>query len=87
MAHLVATKGDIFTQRVDLDGLLKDVMQLFRKHTVSIDGIYASLVVSMCVLVGFATSLDPEINLYEVAAPSVMAFALTGDVMGRLFEG
>ena len=87
MAHLVATKGDIFTQRVDLDGLLKDVMQLFRKHAVSIDGIYASLVVSMCVLVGFATSLDPEINLYEVAAPSVMAFALTGDVMGRLFEG
>jgi len=24
--------------------------------------------------------------LFEVAAPSVMAFALTGDVMGRLFE-
>ena len=44
-------------------------------------------VVSMCVLVGFMTSLDPEINLYEVAAPSVIAFALTGDVMGRLFEG
>lgn len=87
MAHLVATKGDIFTQRVDLDGLLKDVMQLFRKHAVSIDGIYASLVVSLCVLVGFATSLDPDINLYEVAAPSVMAFALTGDVIGRLFEG
>ena len=38
MVHLVATKGDIFTQRVDLDGLLKDVMQLFSQHAVSIDG-------------------------------------------------
>ena len=86
MAQLVASKGDIFTQRVDLNELLKEIMQLFRKHSVSIDGIYASLIVSLCVLVGFATSLDPEINLFEVAAPSVMAFALTGNVVGRLFE-
>lgn len=86
MALLVASNGDIFTQRVDLNDLLKEIMQLFRKHSVSIDGIYASLVVSLCVLVGFATSLDPEINLFEVAAPSVMAFALTGNVVGRLFE-
>jgi len=87
MARLVSSQGDVYTQRVDLDGLLKEIMQLFRKHGVSIDGIYASLVVSLCVLVGFATSLDPEINLFEVAAPSVMAFALTGDVVGRLFKG
>ena len=86
MAHLVSIKGDIYKRRVDLDELLKEIMQLFRKHSVSIDGIYASLVVSLCVLVGFATSLDPEINLFEVAAPSVMAFALTGNVVGRLFE-
>lgn len=86
MARLVSEKGDVFSRRVNLDELLKEIMRLFRKHGVSIDGVYASLVVSLCVLVGFATSLDPQVNLFEVAAPSVMAFALTGDVMGRLFE-
>ena len=86
MARLIATRGDVFTQRVDLDALLKDVMRLFRKYTVSIDGIYASLIVSLCVLVGFATSLDPNINLFEVATPAVMAYALTGNVVGRLFD-
>ena len=86
MARLIATRGNVFTQRVDLDALLKDVMRLFRKYTVSIDGIYASLIVSLCVLVGFATSLDPNINLFEVATPAVMAYALTGNVVGRLFD-
>jgi len=86
MALLIATKGDIHTQRVDLDALLKDVMGLFRKYMVSIDGIYASLIVSLCVLVGFAKSLDQNINLFEVATPAVMAYALTGNVVGRLFD-
>jgi len=86
MARLVSEKGDVFSRRVNLDELLKEIMRLFRKHGVSIDGVYASLVVSLCVLVGFATSLDPQVNLFEVAAPSVMAFALIGYVMGRLFE-
>jgi hypothetical protein len=35
-------------------------------HGVSIDAVYASLVVSMCVLVGFASSLDENLNLFEV---------------------
>ena len=86
MGQSIATRGDVFTQRVDLEALLKDVMRLFRKYTVSIDGIYASLIVSLCVLVGFATSLDPNINLFEVATPAVMAYALTGNVVGRLFD-
>ena len=86
MSRLIATRGDVFTQRVDLDALLKDVMRLFRKYSVSVDGVYASLIVSLCVLVGFATSLDPNINLFEVATPAVMAYALTGNVVGRLFD-
>jgi hypothetical protein len=40
---------------IDVDFVLKEVLQLARKHEVSIDSSYAALVVGVCVLVGFAT--------------------------------
>lgn len=52
---------------------------------VSIDSNYAALVIGVCVLVGFATSLDPDVNLMDAAAPCLFAYNLTGRVLGRLY--
>lgn len=52
---------------------------------VSIDSNYAALVIGVCVLVGFATSLDPEVNLMDAAAPCLFAYNVTGHVLGRLY--
>ena len=48
--------------------------------------VYASLVVSLCVLVGFATSLDEHLNLFEVAVAAFLSYSVTGDVVGKLYE-
>jgi aarF domain-containing kinase len=70
---------------IDLDAVLKDVLRLARKHEVCIDSCYASLVITVLVLVGFATSLDPEVNLMDAATPTLLAYTLTGRVIGRLY--
>lgn len=56
-----------------------------RKHGISIQSSYAALVVGVCVIVGFATSLDPGVNLMDAAIPCFHAFSQTGRVMGRLY--
>ncbi len=40
----------------------------------------------VCVLVGFATSLDPGVNLMDAATPALLAYCLTGHVTGRLYS-
>jgi hypothetical protein len=45
---------------IDMDALLKDILRLARKYEVAIDSCFASLLIAVCVLVGFATSLDPQ---------------------------
>ncbi len=52
---------------------------------VQIDSCYAALVVGICVLVGFATSLDPRVNLMDAAAPCLLYYSLTGRMTGRLY--
>jgi hypothetical protein len=47
---------------------MKAVLALARKHGVSIDSCYASLVISVCVLVGFGKALDPAVNLMDAGA-------------------
>lgn len=49
--------------------MLMQVLQLCRKHEVTIDSSYASLVVAVCVLVGFAQSLDPELSIMDATIP------------------
>ncbi|KAF6247246.1 ABC1-domain-containing protein [Scenedesmus sp. NREL 46B-D3] len=79
---------DLFSERcqihsdagIDLDGVMKAVLGLARKWGVSIDSCYASLVISVCVLVGFAQALDPG------ATPGLLAYSLTGKVLGRLYS-
>ena len=51
----------------------------------SVDSNYAALVVGICVIVGFATSLDPSVNLMDAATPCLLYHSLTGRVSGRLY--
>ncbi|KAF6250401.1 ABC1 family-domain-containing protein [Scenedesmus sp. NREL 46B-D3] len=85
---------DLFSERcqihsdagIDLDGVMKAVLGLARKWGVSIDSCYASLVISVCVLVGFAQALDPGVNIMDAATPGLLAYSLTGKVLGRLYS-
>ncbi len=63
---------------------MKDVLRLARRHGVTIDSCYAALVISVCVIVGFAASMDPRVNLVDPAVPAMLMHALTGRVIGRL---
>lgn len=64
---------------------MKSILRLTRAHEVTIDSRYASLVLGVCVLVGFATSLDPNVNIMDAAAPCLFTYALTGRIVGRLY--
>ncbi len=51
MARLFAAHADVYSQQgVDLDSVLQGVLRLARRHEVSIDSCYASLVISVCVI-------------------------------------
>ena len=71
---------------VDLDHVMKAVLALSRKHAVTIDSCYASLVIAVCVLVGFAASLDPQVNILDAAIPCLLFYSLSGRVSGRLYS-
>ncbi|KAG6546582.1 hypothetical protein Mapa_011771 [Marchantia paleacea] len=83
---------DLFNQEcnlerhpIDLNKVLIKVLQLCRKHEVTIDSAYASLVVAVCVLVGFARSLDPELSIMDAAVPCLFLYNLTGRIQGRIY--
>ena len=65
---------------------MKASLRLSRRHGVSIDSCYAALVIGCCVIVGFATGLDPAVNLMDAAAPTFLAHNLTGRLTGRLYS-
>jgi aarF domain-containing kinase len=73
------------SQGVDLDKVMKSILKLARKHEVTIDSSYAALVISVCVIVGFATSLDPQVNVIDAATSCILAWRLTGKIMGKLY--
>lgn len=70
---------------IDLDKIIKSVLALSRKHQVSISSKYAALVIGVCIIVGFATGLDPRVNVMDAATPVLLTYALTGRVMGRMY--
>ena len=61
------------------------MLQLARKHEVTIDAGYAALVIGVCVIVGFATALDPNVNLMDAATPAFLINNLVGRIAGRLY--
>jgi len=70
---------------IDLDSALKSMLRCARKHQMSIDSEYASLALGAVLMVGFAKSLDPRVNLMDAAATTLLTYALTGRVVGRLY--
>ena len=66
--------------------VMKSVLRLAREHEVSIDSSYAALVIGVVVLVGFATSMDPAVNLMDAAAPAFLQHNLLGKISGRLYS-
>ncbi|GMH32943.1 hypothetical protein BSKO_00777 [Bryopsis sp. KO-2023] len=70
---------------IDLDKVIKSILLLSRNHRVSIDSSYAAMVVGVCIIVGFATGLDPRVNLMDAATPVLLTYALTGRVVGRMY--
>ena len=88
MRALFEQRADPFSARgVDLDGVLRGALALARRHEVAIDSGYAGLVMSVAVVTGFATALDPEVNVMDAAAPALLAYALTGRAgYGRLYS-
>ncbi len=66
--------------------VLKQVLRLARRHEISIDSSYAALVLGVCVIVGFATSLDPRVNIMDAATPLFLQHSLTGRGQGRLYS-
>lgn len=87
MVDLFQAACDIHSpQGIDLDAVMQAVLGLARQHSVAIDSCYASLVISVCVLVGFGKALDPEVNLMDAATPTLLAYALTGKAVGRLYS-
>ncbi len=71
--------GDTWVQ------VMKHSLQLARKHEVTVDSGYAALVIGCCVVVGFATALDPNVNLMDAATPTLLVHNLTGRQLGRLY--
>lgn len=66
--------------------VMKHSLQLARQHEVTVDSGYAALVIGCCVVVGFATALDPGVNLMDAATPTMLIHQLTGRQMGRLYS-
>ena len=65
---------------------MKEVLRISRHHQVTVDTRYAALVIGVCVIVGFAASLDPGVNIMDAAAPCLLLHSLTGQVAGRLYS-
>jgi aarF domain-containing kinase len=66
---------------------MKAVLLMARRHRVTVDSAFASLVISVCVLAGFATGLDPGVNLADPCVVAMLAHSLTGRLVGRLYAG
>lgn len=87
MAVLGADEMNVHSpQGIDLDRVIKTVLVLCRQHEVHVHSKYASLLLGACILVGFATGLDPQVNLMDAAIPSLLTYDLTGRLIGRLYS-
>lgn len=73
------------TRGIDLDRVMKEVLVVAREHEVGIDSKYASLVLGLLILVGFAQGMDPHLNLMDAAIPCLLTYNLTGRIVGRLY--
>ena len=87
MERLAADEMNVHSpEGIDLDRIIKTVLMLCKHHEVHVHSKYASLLLGVCILVGFATGLDPHVNLMDAAIPSLLTYDLTGRLIGRLYS-
>eukprot|EP00850_Spirogloea_muscicola_P006997 SM000034S12751 [mRNA] locus=s34:565216:570087:- [translate_table: standard] len=85
MDNLFLRNCNLAVSQIDLNHILKQVLSLCRKHEVTINATYASLVIAVCVLVGFANALDPKLSIMDAAVPCLFLYNLTGRVIGQVY--
>uniref|UniRef100_A0A7S3XDK9 Protein kinase domain-containing protein n=1 Tax=Picocystis salinarum TaxID=88271 RepID=A0A7S3XDK9_9CHLO len=86
MADLWDAHCGVGVRQVDVDRVLKECLRLCRQYEVSVDVEYAELVLGVCIITGFATQLDPEVNLMDAAVPCFFLYNLLGRVSGRVYD-
>lgn len=59
--------------------VIREMMQLMYRHSVPIDGNYATLIANMLCLEGMARELEPRFNVLDVAYPLLRGHQLFGD--------
>lgn len=64
---------------IDVGAVIREMMQLMYRHSVSIDGNYATLIANLLCLEGMARELEPRFNVMDVAYPLLRAHQLLGD--------
>jgi len=86
MARLWDAHCGVAVRQVNVDRVLKECLRLCRQYEVSVDVEYAELVLGVCIITGFATNLDPEVNLMDAAVPCFFLYNLLGRVSGRVYD-
>ncbi|CAE8606478.1 unnamed protein product [Polarella glacialis] len=64
---------------LNIGKVIREMMQLMYRHSVPIDGNYATLIANMLCLEGMARDLEPRFNVLDVAYPLLRAHQLLGD--------
>ncbi|GJP75661.1 hypothetical protein CLOP_g6085 [Closterium sp. NIES-67] len=85
MRELFARDCQLHRQCMDLNDVLKKVLRICWVHHVTVHSSYASLLIAMCILVGFGQTLDPELSILDAAAPCFFLYNLTGRIIGRIY--
>jgi aarF domain-containing kinase len=74
MEELFATNCQGYGTNVDVGGILRDVLQLIRKHKVRIDANYATLVINALCIEGLAKRVAPSYNVLDAAQPLLQSY-------------
>ncbi|CAI5506587.1 unnamed protein product [Closterium sp. Naga37s-1] len=85
MRELFARDCQLHHRCMDLNDVLKKVLRICWVHHVTVHSSYASLLIAMCILVGFGQTLDPELSILDAAAPCFFLYNLTGRIIGRIY--
>lgn len=84
---LCAAQCGGYGRNVQLGPVLRAALETVRRHQVSIDGNYATLVVNVLCIEAMARSLEPRYNVLDAAYPLLRAHQLLGDeLFRRLFS-
>ncbi|KAJ9085315.1 hypothetical protein DSO57_1015333 [Entomophthora muscae] len=76
MQHLILSiKSQTFRlSKIDISSLLQTVMQMVREHRVKLEGDFVNVVISILILEGIGRSLNPDLDLFNMALPILRSY-------------